>query len=217
MQPRWMRVVRATLVECGLAAGATALAANAMTNGLAGRASAIAGLGALAIVAGVVGAWRRGRLALAWRCPRLDRAGLSVPGTAAPWAALVAAEAVLEAFDADDGRWRDYFGEARRDVFAAVRRALDLHRDHARGVRALVGAPAGEGRTRLEAQVQEAAAEIHRITGALQELRARLFAATRRQVSSATLPLDAVAARAEVLGESLAAVNGARQRTGGAS
>jgi hypothetical protein len=133
----------------------------------------------VAAAAGAVVLWRCGELSLAIRCPRLDRLGLRVAARDAPWDALAAADAALRTLERDLGRFGEFFPGARRDLINAAARALEAHRILLRTNAGLVEAPAGEGRTLLEAQRVRSMQEIAGLTLSVRELRARLIASTQ--------------------------------------
>jgi len=119
---------------------------------------------------------RSGALALAWRCPRLDRAGVRVLSRDAPWATLREAEATLTTLEGEAGSFAAFFDGAHRDIAQSARRAVDLHRALHRAERALTDVPQGPSRQLLEEQRQHAAKELESLSSLLGQLRGRLLA-----------------------------------------
>jgi hypothetical protein len=135
-------------------------------------------LAGLATGAGIAVLTRSGELTLAWSCPRLDALGLRSDSRAAPWAILRAAEATLAALEHEGGAYREFFPEARANLLKSAYRVLDANGLRLRAERALRDAPPGVARQHLERQCLRADQELLELTRMLQELRARLVAAT---------------------------------------
>ena len=120
-------------------------------------------LGVLVAGRALLGMSRAGSLKLEWRFPRVDALGLAPPTDALGWRVAEAAESVLAALDGDARAYRDFFPNARRDVRAALARALD---------------PRSES------------AEVEAIEKRLREIEARLRAA--RSVARVDVGVDAL-------------------------
>lgn len=153
---------------------------------------------------------RTGELELAWWCPRLSALGLRPETSDLPWATLRAAELALTTFDREGRQFREFFPEARLELLRSACRVLDAHRLKVRAERALVDAPEGDARGRLQAQRQRADDELMRLTASLRSLRARLIASTA-PVSSVEDPVPAL----ERIDEQSRALEQAMQVTSG--
>ncbi len=199
---RILRLTRRLSVELALLALGAACAAKlgASVWALAAGAWTLA-----ACAAGVAVLHRRGELRLAWDCPRLDRLQLRVESNDLPWAALRSADSVLEALDAGGARRAGFYVGAKSELLKAASRVVDAHRLSARARAALIGAPEGEGRRRLEHQAQRADAELLSLTTLLRELRARMLAASApvASVEDPTASLEALARRTDALSQAV--------------
>jgi hypothetical protein len=181
-----------------------------------------AGVGAgfvLACGLGVLLQGRSGDWALAWRCPHLDRLGLKVSGRDAPWDVLRAAEGAIATLEQEAASFRAFFDGAHRDILESAHRAVALHHFRRRTEHALMDAPVGEARAKLEIQCANAGRELEQVHLLLRELKTRFIA------SSVSMPagpdpaalLHALEERTGALGEALDELRRAPrpQRTGG--
>ncbi|MBI5544091.1 MAG: hypothetical protein HY901_09400 [Deltaproteobacteria bacterium] len=194
MKPRMVRLGRRVAVELLLLLLTVGVAVRLGAAGHPGWALAALAAGGLASGLGIAIAWRAGELAMAWRCPRLDALALRAGALDAPWSVLVAADSALAALQGA-GSYREFFPEARRHLVQSAFRALAAHHLAGRARAALVDAPEGEARARLEAQEALALRELDNLTHALRDLKARFVAA------SAPLPIGEAPPELRELGE----------------
>jgi hypothetical protein len=215
---RWLRLLRCTVTEALALAGGAGLAFFLYSEDEPIWAGLAAGLAVVAVVAGTLFLWRRGDLALAWRCPRLDGLGIAPRSRDLPWPVLRAAEDALSSLEGDVKRFESFFETARLDIARAARRALELQALHTRADRALARAPEGEARKLLDEQARRAEGELSDLRGLLCELQARFIASTAplHTVDDPTPALRALEQRSGALGEALNEVQRkAPQRVGG--
>jgi len=204
MRRRLWAISLSVLPEALMLALGSAAAVRLATLGLPGSALLAAGLGVAAAGLGLAVLGRAGDLAMAWRCPRLRALSLS-PGRHrdAPWGALAAADAALEALSSC-GTYREFFPEARRHLVQAAFRALAAQALARRAREALGDAPEGEPRARLEAQEALALREVAGLTASLKELKARFVAATApAALADSTSALRELGASSDALAESI--------------
>ncbi len=135
-------------------------------------------LTALAVLSGFVFTWRTGDLALAWRCPRLDRLGVRLKSRAAPWDVLGHAEAALQTLASEATPLDRFAPSARLDIARSARRAVEVHVVKSRAEGALRHAPEGAARQALLGQSAVATQELSSLNRLLAELRARFVAST---------------------------------------
>jgi hypothetical protein len=177
MKP-WFRVAYRLKAELALAALGALVGIHVALSPVPGLAALAALLAALGAAAGVSVLTRKGELALAWNCPRLDALGLRSDSRHLPWSTLRAAEAALGALEQEGGVYREFFPQARADLLRSACRVLDAHRLGRRAERALREAPPGVARQHLERQRLRADQEVLELTRVLCELRARFVAST---------------------------------------
>ena len=202
---RFRRVLRSVLLEAAWVAVGATLAAVLLKDLEDSWAAAVFLISVLAAGAGMLRLWGAGDLALAWRCPRLDRGGLFLRGKDAPWELLRTAEATLAVFEREGTAFRPFFSGAERDLVASSERAVEAYRLARRAQAALTDAPPGEARIRLEHQRDAAGAELEVLKTLLQEVRARFLAATApsSRVEDALPALRALEQRSGALGDAL--------------
>jgi hypothetical protein len=215
---RWLRLLRRTVIEALALAGGAGLAFFLYSEDEPTWAGLAAGLAVIAALAGTRFLWRRGELAIAWRCPRLDALGVKPRSRDVPWPVLRSAEDALAALEGDVKRFESFFETARVDISRTARRALELQALRTRAQRALAHAPEGEARRLLDEQADRAEAELAELRGLLAELQARFIASTAplHAVDDPTPALRALEQRSGALGDALEEIRSkAPQRVGG--
>lgn len=164
--------------------------------------------GALTSVAAVAFLLRRGELQLAWRCPHLDRSGVSLASADAPWKALLEADGALAALEEASRRFPAFFPEGRRDLLRGAHRAVDVHRARARAVAEARRLPDGFSRRSLQLRATQAADELKSLERSLGEIRARLVeTASAPQCPDGEVALSALADRTAALADAVIEIN----------
>lgn len=134
--------------------------------------------GALTCAVAVAMLLQRGELQLAWRCPRLDRLGVELPASDAPWPALLAADSALSALDEASRRYPAFFPDGRRDLLRGATRAIEIHRLRTRSLAEASRLPDGLMRQGLELRAGRAGDELRQLERSLREIRSRLVEAS---------------------------------------
>jgi hypothetical protein len=165
--------------------------------------------GALTSVAALSFLLRRGELQLAWRCPRLDRLGVSIASSDAPWSALLQAEGAVAALDEASARFPAFFPDGRRDLLRGAHRAVDVHRARSRALAEACRLPEGFPRRSLQLRAERAGDELRSLERSLGEIRSRLVeTASAPRCVEGEAALASLAERTAALAEAVTEISG---------
>ncbi|HZN91941.1 MAG TPA: hypothetical protein VFB81_04530 [Myxococcales bacterium] len=166
--------------------------------------------GALTSVAAITFLLRRGELQLAWRCPHLDRLGVSIESADAPWSALLQADGAVAALDEASSRFPAFFPDGRRDLLRGAHRAVDVHRARARALSEACRLPDGFPRRGLLLRAAKAGEELQDLERSLGEIRSRLVeSATAPRCLEGEAALTSLAERTAALAEAVTEIGSA--------